>query len=439
MPSDTLTPDAAARESGASSVVIVGAGFAGLTLARQLSRRHAVTLLDRRNYHLFQPLLYQVVVGAISPGEIGVAVRGQLRHRPNVRSLEAEVFDFDAVGRILNCGAAGGAAFSLTYDTLVVATGMQDHYFGHDDWAVHAPALKTLGGGLRMRARLLGALEAAEAAAARGAPSEEVERLMSVVAVGGGPTGVELAGAIAELSRTAMAGEFRYLDPDDLRIELVEGEPALLNGFAPRLQKHALRGLERLGVNVRLGTMVRAVDADGVTLAGPDGEMRRAAAVVFWAAGVRPTELAGAVAAAYGITPERDGRLAVDGRLALAGHPEVHVLGDIAAYVDPRHGRLPGVAPVAKQQGAFVARLLDDRTRAPFRYRDWGRMAVIGRFDAVAEILGIRLSGRLAWLVWALAHIAYLVGFDRKLRVMVSWGWRFVLGRYAARLITEAR
>jgi NADH dehydrogenase len=421
-------------------VIVVGAGFAGLEVARGLPERFDVTVVDRTNHHLFQPLLYQVVVGAISPGEIAVPVRTLLRARRNVRVLEATVTDVDPGARTVTCTDGAGETVVLPWDRLILAPGTEPHWFGNDDWAEHAPALKDVPGALHLRAAVLGALETAETAAARGADAETLRRALSIVVVGAGPTGVELAGAIAELSRHALPGEFRHVDPAQLRVELIEGVDAVLPGFPDRLQRHARSGLEALGVIVRTGVMVSEVDDGGVTVSTDDedgGRERHPAALVCWAAGVKPVPLVARLAERLDIEPAGGGRLAVDHRLALPDHPSIHLLGDVAAFEDPRHGTLPGVAAVAKQQGRWLARHLAGRTRRPFRYRDWGAMAVVGRFDVVASILGLRLTGRSAWVLWALMHIAWLTGFDRKLRVLVSWGWRFARNRYPARLVTR--
>ena len=406
-------------------IVIVGAGFGGLAAARALAGLEAdITLIDRQNHHLFQPLLYQVATAGLSPADIAWPVRYLMRRQPNTRVLMGEVRGVDAAGRqvMLDAGL-------VAYDHLVLATGATHGYFGRDEWARHAPGLKTLDDATAMRRRLLLAFERAEMAA----NPEECARLLTVVLVGGGPTGVELAGAIAELARRALARDFRAIDPRATRVVLVEAGSRLLPNFPERLSRYTARALERLGVEVRLGRAVTHLDADGVRLG--DEEIR--AGTVVWAAGVT----ASPVARWLGVAADRAGRVPVRHDLSAPGLEEVWVIGDAASARNPDGSPQPGIAPVAKQQGRYVARAIAARIAGrepppPFVYRDRGLLATIGRKAAVIAWGRLRLRGWIAWWIWGAAHVYFLVSLRNRLIVVTQWLWSYVFFERGARLIT---
>jgi NADH dehydrogenase len=406
-------------------VVIVGGGFGGLQAAKALADAPVrVTLVDRRNHHLFQPLLYQVATAALSPADIAHPIRSVLRGQPNVDVVLAEVeaIDPEAKEVVLASGR-------LPYDYLIVATGANHAYFGHDEWEPLAPGLKTLEDALDIRRRLLTSFEKAD----REPDADRRQALMTFVIVGGGPTGVEMAGAIAEIARFTLARDFRHIDTRDARVVLVEGGDRVLGTFPERLSRRALRDLKRLGVDVRLGTPVTAVAPGQVSV----GDEVIPANTVIWAAGVRASPLGRSL----GIELDRAGRVPVNRDLSLPGHPEIFVIGDMAALSDARDRPLPGVAQVAMQQGkraaANIARAIDGRSTLPFRYLDLGNLATIGRNSAVADIRGLRLTGFVAWLVWAVVHIFNLIGFENRLLVALQWLWSYLTLQRGARLITR--
>ncbi|HXH07118.1 MAG TPA: NAD(P)/FAD-dependent oxidoreductase [Vicinamibacterales bacterium] len=405
-------------------VVIVGGGFGGLTAARALRDAPVdVIVVDRRNYHLFQPLLYQVATAGLSPGDIASPIRWILRRQANARVRLAEVTAIDADRR--EVVLQGGR---LAYDYLIVATGAAYSYFGHDDWQERAPGLKTLEDALDIRRRVLFAFERAE----HEADPAVVRRLLTFAIVGGGPTGVELAGALAELARHTLRTDFRRIDPRAARIVLLEAGPDVLPAFPPRLRQSARRALERLGVEVRTGAAVKAVTGEGVVV---DGE-RLDAATVLWAAGVAASPLGRSLGAPL----DRAGRVLVRPDLTVPGRPEIFVIGDLAAFV--QDGRpLPGVAPVAIQQARHAARnirrALEGRPLEPFRYHDPGMLATIGRSAAVADFGRLRLTGRLAWVTWLFVHILKLTGFRNRLVVLLQWAWAYVTYQRSIRLITH--
>jgi NADH dehydrogenase len=432
-------------------VVIVGGGFGGLHAARAFSGAAVrVTLLDRHNYHLFQPLLYQVATASLSPGDIASPIRWILRKQKNVQVLLAEAREIDVANHrvILDPGPSGEAVPTIAYDYLIVATGAAHSYFGHTEWASRAPGLKTLDDALDMRRRVLLAFEAAE----RESDPIRQRRMLTFVIVGGGPTGVELAGALAEIARNSLPQDFRSIRPESARIMLLEGGPDLLPAFPPRLRAASRRALERLGVEVRTNSMVTNVDEDGVTwvaasspatatsrwgpaLAGPTGDDRISAQTVLWAAGVAASPLAKSL----GVPLDRVGRVTPAPTLALLEHPEIFVAGDICAFVQDG-APLPGVAQVAMQQGAHagqnILRAMAGTPLEPFRYRNYGNMATIGRGSAVADIGPIKASGFLAWLFWLFLHIFWLIGFRNRLAVMSEWAWAYLTFQRRVRLIT---
>ncbi|HEX8168782.1 MAG TPA: NAD(P)/FAD-dependent oxidoreductase [Beijerinckiaceae bacterium] len=404
-------------------VVVVGAGFAGLAVAKALADAPVdVTVIDRHNYHLFQPLLYQVATAALSPADIAAPIRAVLRAQANTRVMLAKVTGVDLGSREVLIGAR-----RVPYDYLVLATGARHAYFGNDGWEAHAPGLKTIENATDLRRRILLAFEKAETEA----DADERRRLLTFAVVGGGPTGVEMAGAIAELAKKALAADFRTIDPRLARVILLEAGPRLLPAFDPRLSETARRSLEALGVEVRLGAMVTDCDASGVTAGSDTIETR----TIVWGAGVRASRAGKWLNA----ETDRAGRVKVSPDLSVPGHPEVFVIGDTAHCEGPA-GPLPGVAPVAKQQGAYVAALirarLAGRVRAPFRYRDFGSLATIGRRSAVVQIGPLRLSGYAAWWLWGLAHIWFLIGFRNRVAVAVNWLWNYLTFQRGTRLIT---
>jgi NADH:ubiquinone reductase (H+-translocating) len=405
-------------------VVVVGGGFGGLEAARALRGQGVgITLVDRRNHHLFQPLLYQVATAALSPADVSAPIRSILRGHRETEVRMAAVAGFDLDGRRVLL--AGGGA--LDYDFLIVATGATHAYFGHPEWEALAPGLKTIEDATEIRRRFLLAFEAAERVDDPG----ERRALLTFVVIGGGPTGVEMAGSMAEIARRSLVRDFRRIDPGTSRVLLLEGGDRVLPAYHPSLSAYASRALERIGVEVRTGSVVTGVDREGVWI----GDERILTRTVVWAAGVTASPLGGMLTAAV----DRVGRVRVEPDLSVPGLPEVFVVGDLAAM--EQDGRpLPGIAPVAMQQGRHAARTIvraiAGEPRRPFRYTDRGSMATIGRSAAVMETAGIRLRGWPAWMGWLLIHILFLIGFRNRLLVMVQWAWSYVTWQRGARLIT---
>jgi NADH:ubiquinone reductase (H+-translocating) len=428
----------------AHRVVIVGGGFGGLQAARGLRGADVeITLIDRRNFHLFQPLSYQVATGALSPGEVAYPLRAVFKRDRNVRVLLAEVERFDLERRevVLRSVRDLPAPEPVPYDTLIVAGGSHYSYFGHDEWSAHAAEVKSLESALTVRGHILSAFEAAEI---ERDPERRSEWLTFAV-VGAGPTGVEMAGQIAEIARDTLRGDFRSADPGGGHILLIEAADRVLTGFPPSLSAKAERSLRRLGVTPVLGSTVVDVDESSVTIEDADGAKQRIPArTVVWAAGVTASGLASELAELTGAEQDRAGRVTVEADLTLPGHPEVFALGDMVR-VRGRDGAaitLPGVAPVAMQQGRYAANAvrarLKGRVARPFRYRDKGNLATIGRAAAVADIKGLKLSGFLAWMTWLVVHLFYLVGFQNRLLVVIRWSIGFLTRGRGTRLITEA-
>ena len=414
-------------------VVIVGGGFGGLNAARALRRAPVrITLIDRRNFHLFQPLLYQVATGGLSPANIAAPLRWILERQANCEVLLGEVRGFDIEGRRVLFDSA-----ELHYDTLVVAAGGRHSYFGHAEWEPLAPGLKTIEDATEIRRRLLTAFELAE----REAAVARRRILLTFVIVGGGPTGVEMAGAAAEIARHSLSHEFRHIDPADSQIILIEAGERVLSTYPPELSAKAQNSLERLGVTVRTKTIVKSVADDAVTIEWAGGCEEIPSHTVIWAAGVEASPLARSLAASTGAALDRAGRIVVEPDLTLSGHPEVFVLGDMACYSHQDGKPLPGVAPVAIQQGRFVAKLITARLRSKklpsFCYRDRGTLATIGRSAAVADFGRLRFSGFVAWFLWLIVHLMNLVSFRNRLLVLVQWGWSYCTYDRSARLITR--
>jgi NADH:ubiquinone reductase (H+-translocating) len=425
-------------------VVVIGGGFGGLQAVKALGNAAVdVTLIDRRNFHLFQPLVYQVATGALSPGEIAAPLRWIFRRDANVRVMLANVagFDLDAREVVLEPAVDDTGPERVPYDTLIVAGGSAYSYFGHDDWRSVAPEVKSLESALDVRRRILEAFEAAELEP----DPEKRAAWLTFVVVGAGPTGVEIAGQIAELARDTLPRDFQSVDPRHGQVLLVETADRVLTAFPPKLSSRAQRALERTGVTPLLGHTVVEVDSDGVTVEGSDGSRRVPARTAIWAAGVQASVLATALAEATGAELDRTGRVTVQPDLTLPGHPEVLALGDMVRVADASGAgiELPGVAPVAMQQGRYAARVVRDRLRGrstpPFHYLDKGNLATIGRAKAVADVRGLKLSGLLAWVTWLVVHLFYLIGFQNRLLVLIRWAISFVTRGRGARLITNPR
>ncbi len=422
------------REASMSKqrVVIIGGGFAGLNAALALRREPVdVTLIDRRNFHLFQPLLYQVATGGLSPANIASPLRSIFKNQSSVATLLANVRHVDVARRVVALDEE-----EIPYDVLVIATGATHHYFGHAEWEALAPGLKTVEDATEIRRRVLLAFETAE----REPNAREREAWLTFVVVGGGATGVELAGAVAELARHTLKGSFRVIDPTTAKIILVEGVDRVLPAFDPSLSAKALRALEYLGVTVRTGGTVTDIAADSVAVRFGETQERIATHTVLWAAGVSASPLGKIVADATGAKLDRAGRVLVEPDLSLAGHPEIFVLGDLANFSHQTGEPLPGLAPVAMQQGKHVARVLQARRLGkpvkPFSYFDRGTMATIGRGQAVADVRGFRFAGLLAWIAWLTIHLMFLVQFQNRVMVLLQWAWNYTTRNSTARLIT---
>jgi len=415
-------------------VVIVGGGFGGVRAAKSLERAPVeITLIDQTNHHLFQPLLYQVATGVLSGGQIAPALRSLFRGQDNVEVVLGRVEDVDLERRTVR--VAGEEQADLPYDTLIVAAGATHSYFGHDDWAELAPGMKTIDDATRLRSRILAAFEFAEQ------ERDPVQRAawMTFAIVGAGPTGVELAGQVSILAQRVLRGEYRHIDPSQARVVLLDALDGVLAGFAPSLRRRAERDLRELGIEVELNAPVTGVDSDGVTVDARDGSRRIAARTVIWAAGVKASPLGSLVARRGGGDVDRAGRLRVQGDLTLPGHPEVFAIGDMITLAD-----VPGTAQPALQEGKYVAdvirgRVAGQQAAKPFRYRNLGMLAVIGRKRAVADLFGrVRIGGLPALLIWAAIHLAYLVGWGNRFEAVTRWMWTILASNRRERLISMA-
>ena len=424
------------RAGQSHRVVIVGGGFGGLYLAKALGRAPvSVAVVDRRNFHLFQPLLYQVATGGLSPGEIASPLRVVLRNNRNTEVLLGEAIDLDVANRrvILSDG-------EVPYDTLIVATGATHHYFGNDQWEAVAPGLKTIENATEIRSRLLLAFERAE----RERDPAERRAWLNFVIVGGGPTGVELAGALGEIANDTLRRDFRHIDSREAAILLMEGEPRVLPTFPPDLSAKAECQLIALGVRSLTSARVTAIDADGVTVTVNGSQERIATHTVLWAAGVRASRLGKVLAERAGARLDRAGRVIVEDDLSIPGHPELFVIGDLSSFTHQGGNPLPGVAPVAMQQGSYVARLIQRRLAgrekpAAFHYFNKGNLATVGRNRAVAEFGRLHISGFPAWFTWVFVHLMYLVEFENRLLVFTEWVYNYVTRNRGARLITGGK
>ncbi len=415
-------------------IVIIGGGFGGLYTAQALRDAPVdITLIDKRNFHLFQPLLYQVATGGLSPGDIASPLRSVLKDARNTAVLKAEVVDIDSAQKevILRDGR-------VPYDTLVVAAGVGYHYFGNEEWADAAPSLKTVEDALEIRRRILLAFEAAE----REPDPDKRQAWLTFVIVGGGPTGVELAGALGELANSTLAGEFRHIDPSEARVIVLEALDSILTTYPADLAAKAQRSLQELGVEVRTNTSLEAIEDQYVTLRDTrtGEETTLNARTVLWAAGIKASPLGRVLAQRTGVELDKIGRVVVQPDLSLPGYNDIFVIGDLAHFADPSGSPLPGVAQVAMQQGDYVANLvqarLEGKEQKSFAYQDKGSLAVIGRNAAIADLGYARFSGFLAWLIWIFVHIRYLIEFDNKLLVLTQWAWNYFTRRRGARLIT---
>lgn len=417
----------------AHRVVIIGGGFAGLNAARKLKRAPVeVTLIDRRNFHLFQPLLYQVATGALSPGEIASPLRYVLNRQKNTRVVLGEADDLDIAARtmILKDGSR------VPYDSLIVATGSTHSYFGHPEWANLAPGLKTVEDATEIRTRILLAFERAE----KETDLAERRANLTFVVVGGGPTGVELAGALGEISRDTLRKDFRHINPADANIFLIEGEDRVLPTYPPQLSHAAERSLIQLGVQTRTSTRVTGIDERGVTMKSPAGEIHLESRTVLWGAGVQASPLGHLLAERTRCELDRAGRVQVAKDLTIPGHPEIIVVGDLAHVAQDDGSLVPGVAPAAIQMGTYAARSIEKRLKRqpvePFHYWDKGSLATIGRNHAVADIGALKFSGYLAWLTWLFVHLLYIVEFENRLLIVVQWAYDYFTHNRGARLIT---
>ena len=413
-------------------MVIIGGGFGGLYTAKSLKRAPVkVTIIDRRNFHLFQPLLYQVAIGGLSPGDIGSPIRSVLKKHKRTRVVLGKAIDVDPQGQVVKLTDG-----EIHYDTLIVATGLEHYYFGNDQWASVAPGLKDIEDALEVRRRILLAFEAAE----REQNAEIRRAWQTFVLIGGGPTGVELAGAIGELARNTLKNDFRSINPLDTKIIVLEAADRILQAFPPVLSLKAEKSLMKLGVTIQTNSFVTEIQADYVSIRR-DGKIERIPTkTVLWTAGVQASSFAQTLVRRTGADVDRNGRIFVQEDLSLPGHPDIIIVGDLANYSRHTGESPPGMAPVAMQQGRYAAKLIDRRLAGkqlpPFRYFNKGSLAVIGRNAAVADFGFVKFNGFFAWLVWIFVHIAYLIEYDNRLLVLIQWAWNYLTRKRGARLVT---
>jgi NADH dehydrogenase len=416
-------------------IVIIGGGFGGLRAARRLKRANVeIALIDRRNFHLFQPLLYQVATGALSPSDIATPLRLILRRQRNLRTIIGNVADIDPGRRIVRLENDEG---EIKYDRLIVAAGGTHSYFGNEEWEKDAPGLKTVEDAVRIRRNILFALEQAE----KEKDPEKAESLMTFVIVGAGPTGVELAGALAEMSNDMVRTDFRCLKPEKMRVVLVEGRDSVLPSFPDKLRRQAEAFLKELHVELKLNTMVSAIEGSRIGYKEEGGKKLLRAHTIIWAAGIRAAPLGKTIAKATGAETDKAGRIRVGRHFELENHPDIFVIGDLALYCHGRQEPLPQLAQAAKQAGEFVARVIRKRISGKetdrFEYRDRGIMAVIGRHRAVARILGLQTAGTAAWLLWLAVHLMQMIEYENRMLVLIQWAWNYLTRKRSARLITE--
>jgi NADH dehydrogenase len=423
------------NESAPHHVVIIGGGFGGLYAAQKLGKSKVpvkVTLIDKRNFHLFQPLLYQVATGSLSPADIASPLRAVLAENKNTSVVMGEVLDIDPQAQVVKLKNH----LDISYDSLIVATGVSHHYFGNDQWSEQAPGLKTIEDAINMRRRILSAFEAAE----KTHDPKFKEALMNFVVIGGGPTGVELAGTLAELAHRTLSDEFANIDTKQARIILIEGTDRVLPPYHADLSEAAKQSLLKLGVEVKTSAMVTNIEEHVVTIKCGDQVEQIKAQTILWAAGVKASSMGKVLGDRLNAELDRVGRVVVQPDMSIANYPNVYVIGDLANYPHQGDRPQPGVAPVAMQQGEYVAHhieaKIEEKEPSKFKYWDFGSLAVIGRHEAVADFKFIRLKGWLAWFIWTFVHVYYLIEFDNKLLVMVQWGWNYFTHRRGARIIT---
>ncbi|MFN5502982.1 MAG: NAD(P)/FAD-dependent oxidoreductase [Pseudanabaena sp.] len=423
------------NESAPHHVVIIGGGFGGLYAAQKLGKSKVpvkVTLIDKRNFHLFQPLLDQVATGSLSPADIASPLRAVLAENKNTSVVMGEVLDIDPQAQVVKLKNH----LDISYDSLIVATGVSHHYFGNDQWSEQAPGLKTIEDAINMRRRILSAFEAAE----KTHDPKFKEALMNFVVIGGGPTGVELAGTLAELAHRTLSDEFANIDTKQARIILIEGTDRVLPPYHADLSEAAKQSLLKLGVEVKTSAMVTNIEEHVVTIKCGDQVEQIKAQTILWAAGVKASSMGKVLGDRLNAELDRVGRVVVQPDMSIANYPNVYVIGDLANYPHQGDRPLPGVAPVAMQQGEYVAHhieaKIEEKEPSKFKYWDFGSLAVIGRHEAVADFKFIRLKGWLAWFIWTFVHVYYLIEFDNKLLVMIQWGWNYFTHRRGARIIT---
>jgi NADH dehydrogenase len=423
------------NESAPHHVVIIGGGFGGLYAAQKLGKSKVpvkVTLIDKRNFHLFQPLLYQVATGSLSPADIASPLRAVLAENKNTSVVMGEVLDIDPQAQVVKLKNH----LDISYDSLIVATGVSHHYFGNDQWSEQAPGLKTIEDAINMRRRILSAFEAAE----KTHDPKFKEALMNFVVIGGGPTGVELAGTLAELAHRTLSDEFANIDTKQARIILIEGTDRVLPPYHADLSEAAKQSLLKLGVEVKTSAMVTNIEEHVVTIKCGDQVEQIKAQTILWAAGVKASSMGKVLGDRLNAELDRVGRVVVQPDMSIANYPNVYVIGDLANYPHQGDRPLPGVAPVAMQQGEYVAHhieaKIEEKEPSKFKYWDFGSLAVIGRHEAGADFKFIRLKGWLAWFIWTFVHVYYLIEFDNKLLVMIQWGWNYFTHRRGARIIT---